>query len=147
MFNLSEFGLRLKELMEDKNVKPLDISRAAHTDRSNVSRYLSGENAPQFTKFINLLNYFNCSADFLLGTADFTYEDKTYLPVLPFDKRLREVLKEYGKSQYGLEKETGISGSLVYDWLTGKRLPSLENLYKIVTYLECSADYLLGRVR
>lgn len=131
MFNLSKFGFRLKELMEEKNLNAPALGCEIHTDRTNITRYIRDERFPQFMKFVDILNYFNCSADFLLGASEYSNDNKTYLPIIPFDRRLREVLKEYGKSQYGLEKEKHISGALVHDWLTGKRLPSIENLVKL----------------
>lgn len=144
MFSLSEFGNRLNELMQEKEIKAPALAKQVNTDRTNITRYLRGERAPQFKTFVNLINFFNCSADFLLGLDEIPKDNNTFLQIKPFNERLREVLTN-GKSQYGLLKEKKISNSILHDWLSGEKLPSMENLCKIAEYVECSIDYLLGR--
>ena len=144
MFKLSEFGNRLNELMQDREINAPALAIKINTDRTNITRYLRGERTPKFTTFVNLINFFNCSADYLLGLDEIPKDNNTFLPNKPFDIRLREVLTN-GKSQYGLMKEKKISSSILHDWLSGKRLPSIENLCKIAEYVECSVDFLLGR--
>lgn len=144
MFKLTEFGNRLNELMQEKEIKAPALAKQVNTDRTNITRYLRGERAPQFKTFVNLINFFNCSADYLLGLDEIPKDKNTFLPVQPFNKRLREVLTR-GKSQYGLMKEKKISNSILHDWLSGEKLPSIVNLCKIAEYVECSIDYLLGR--
>ena len=107
---------------------------------------MRGERAPVFSGLIKLVEYFDCSADFLLGLSEYSKEGG-YLPPLDFAKRLREVMKENSVTQYALEKKTKISGDIVYKWLNGITKPSIENLVKLAEYIDCSVDYLLGRVR
>lgn len=145
MVNLSKFDERLKELMSDKNINAPALAKAVGTDRTNITRYMRGERLPQFLTFVALIEFFDCSADYLLGLTEYQKDGKKYFKVQQFDKSLKNVFVKSGKSQYGLVKQKKISASLIFDWLTGKRLPSMENLIKLSEYFEVSVDYLLGR--
>ena len=63
-----------------------------------------------------------------------------------FKDRLREVLKENGISQRALAKRLFLSQSIVNNYCTGKREPSLDVLMLLCKELDVSADYLLGIV-
>ena len=63
-----------------------------------------------------------------------------------FQERLREVLKESGISQRELAKRLFLSQSIVNNYCTGRREPSLNVLVAICKELDVSADYLLGIV-
>lgn len=47
---------------------------------------------------------------------------------------------------YKVAKDTGISQGLCNEYKNGIKTPTIENLIKIADYLDCSVDYLLGRV-
>ncbi len=55
-------------------------------------------------------------------------------------------LAETHTTQYAFIKRSRISWSVFYYWLTGKSLPSMDNLVRIAKTLDRSVDYLLGRV-
>lgn len=143
MINLSIFSERLKELMFYKNLKYKDLAKNIGVARSTVSELARGEFLPSYKTFVRIIEYFNCSADFLLGRTDKNSDN--FKAVQPFGERLRFLLENENKSQYGLEKFKQISGSIVYEWLTNKYLPSLENLVKVAEYFDHSVDYVLGR--
>ena len=143
---LSNFGERLKELMEERGINSPALAEELKTDRSNITRYLRGERAPLYDNFIKILNYFNCSADFILGLTDYTSENAVYKQPQSFDERLRYVIEICGFTQYKMQKSGKFSGAELYGWLSGKKLPSVESLVKLSTYLGCSIDFLLGRV-
>lgn len=63
---------------------------------------------------------------------------------MKFTERFNETLKSSGKSQVEIAKAVHVSKQCVTDYKTGKSLPSLETLYALCTFLEVSADYLLG---
>lgn len=145
MINLSKFGERLKELMEEKEVNAPALAKILSTDRSNITRYLKGERTPQYQTFIEMLKYFHCSADYLLGLIDIPPENQAYGDVQPFGERLRFVMSYCGFTQYRLETEHNYSGSEIYNWLFGKKLPSVTSLVKLSEDLGCTVDFLLGR--
>ena len=61
-----------------------------------------------------------------------------------FSKRLNEVLKEKEMSQKSLAKKINMSQSVVNNYCTGTREPTLDVLVLICKTLGESADYLLG---
>ncbi len=61
-----------------------------------------------------------------------------------FSERLTEILKEKSISQYQFAKMIGMSRTIVNNYCTGKREPTLDGLITICNVLGESADYLLG---
>lgn len=135
----------LKELMEEHNLTAHQLAVETNIPIANIYEYLSGSHTPYFERFIKLLYRFNCSADYLLGLAEFP-SNETLHPVPPFHKRLREVLKERKMSQNELRLRLDVSTSVMYKWTSGKSLPLLESIIRIANALDCSVDYLIGRV-
>lgn len=143
--NLSIFGERLKEYMFYGGLNSVSLSKEIGVSRSTISELTRGAFLPSFKTFIKLIEYFNCSADYLLGLSNDSKENTNFKPIKPFGERLRYLIENEHKSQYGLEKQEKISGSIVYDWLEGKYLPSIENLEKVAKYFDRSIDFILGR--
>ena len=143
---MSNFVERLKEFMRDTELHAIDIERKTEIDHGNISDFLQQKHQPSYGALIKLVCLFDCSADYLLGIVDIPTEEKL-LPVLPFGKRLREILKLKGISQEKMKKDMKISSSVIYNWISGKREPTPTSLIKIANYLDCSVDYLIGRLR
>ena len=61
-----------------------------------------------------------------------------------FGNRLKQALKQNNMSQSELAKKIGMSQSVVNNYCTGKREPTLDVLVLICEALDESADYLLG---
>lgn len=131
--------------MFEKNLNAITLGSAVGIEHSTVSGYLRGEGMPNFENLIALADYFHCSTDFLLGTEEFY--DQTYIKCPLFSERIKAILKEFGKTQYEVEKACNISHSVFGYWKRGKTLPSPVNLMKIASYLGCTVDYLIGRTR
>ena len=136
----------LKELLEEHELTQMELSIATGIPDGNISNYLSRVHTPNFENFVKLLYYFNCSADYLLGLVEFPPNEVLH-PVLPFHERLREILKERKMSQNQLRLRLEASTSVMYKWTSGKSLPLLEGLIRIAHELDCSVDYLIGRIR
>ena len=145
MVILSNFAENLLELMQEHNINAPALGKILKTDRTNITRYLRGERLPHYKGFVAIVEYFNVSADVLLGRKEYC-EVKDFHSVQPFGQILRRVMQETQTTQYRLEKDLRISGATVYHWLTNKRLPVIEKLDKLADYLEVSVDYLLGRI-
>ena len=62
--------MRLKELRIEKNLTQDQVATAIKTSRTNIGRWEKGENEPGATYIIELANFFQCSADFLLSRSD-----------------------------------------------------------------------------
>ncbi len=143
---LSNFAENLAELMTERNLNAPALAKILKMDRSNVTRYLRGLRLPVFHGFVAIAEYFNVSADVLLGRTDYASETE-FFPVLPFGERLRQVMNETNTTQYRIERNLNISGSSMYNWLFNKTVPTVESLVKLADYMDVSVDYLLGRVR
>ena len=143
---LSNFAENLSALMAEHNLKAPKLAKILQIDRSNITRYQQGKRLPRFYSFLAIIDFFAVSADIILGVADYEREEN-FLSVPPFHERFREVLQETHTTQYALEKDLSISGDCVYNWLTGKSVPSIENVVKLAQYMSISVDYLLGRIK
>ncbi len=143
---LSKFAERLKELMNEKDLNaPLFADRIG-VNSNSITQYLRGLHAPTYRVFLKMLEYFDCSADFLLGLSEFPRrENQVFRSAGEFSKRFRQAIKDCKTSQYALQKKTGITWANFHSWLNGKSLPYLDSLVKISEGLECSVDFLLGR--
>ena len=61
-----------------------------------------------------------------------------------FGDRLKKVLRDNKVSQIELSKKIGMSQSVVNNYCTGKREPTLDVLVLICKALDETSDYLLG---
>ena len=143
---MSKLQNRLKEFLRDEGINQFTFSKICGIHHTNISSYVTFGTEPCYRHFIKMLDTMKCSADYALGLTDIDTGERFYEP-LPFGERLREILKQKGISQEKLKKELCISSSLIYKWVSGKSLPYPSSLMRLAKYLDCSVDYLLGRVR
>ncbi len=144
MDNLSLFVERLNEYMSERDLNATTLADKIKCSRVTVSGLLNEVHVPSTDIIIALIEYFNCSADYLLGLVEYPRSDE-FKRVKPFGDTLRKCLKENGKTEYRLQKDLNISRSLTYRWLSNKALPKIDSLIKLKKYFGCSVDYLLGR--
>ena len=137
---------KLKDLLDETDFTLTEVAEKTGISQSNLSEFISGKHTPSFKNLIALLYLFDCSAEYLLGKQEFPIEEKLH-PVLPFHERLRAVMKERGVSQTKMIKTMPVSSGALYKWVSGKAQPSVDTLYRLSEYLDCSIDYLIGRVR
>ena len=145
MVILSKFAENLLELMQEKKLNAPALGKILNTNRTSIGRYLRGERFPDYELFVALVEYFNVSADVLLGRQDYS-DTKTFNPVQPFGVTLRRVLEEAKTSQYRLQTDLHLSSATTYAWLYEEQLPSIQHIDQLADYLEVSVDYLLGRI-
>ena len=144
MDNLSVFVERLNEYMSEHDLNASTLAPKIKFSRVTISELLNEAHAPSTEIIVALVEYFNCSADYLLGLVDYPRTTE-FKPIKPFGETLRKCLKESGKSEYRLQKDLNVSSSLTYRWLNNKALPKIDSLIKLKHYFGCSIDYLLGR--
>lgn len=63
-----------------------------------------------------------------------------------FWERFYKMCNAKGSKPNTVAKEIDISSGIITKWKTQGSLPNGETLVKIANYLDCSVDYLLGRV-
>ena len=63
---------RLFELMQERKIKAKDITAATGISSGMLSDYKSGKSAPSGERLLALANYFDVSAEYLLGNDEAT---------------------------------------------------------------------------
>ena len=62
-----DFGLRLRELRERKNLSQADVAARLNLTRGQISAYECNTSYPSVEKLIDLAVFLNVSVDYLLG--------------------------------------------------------------------------------
>lgn len=65
-----KFSERLDELMIEKNINSLALSKIVGVNSSTILRWLKGTMIPNIDKLAILCEYFGVTADYLLGFED-----------------------------------------------------------------------------
>ena len=58
---------RLRDLREDRDLRQIDVSKATGIDQRTLSNYETGKTNPDSFAIIKLCDFYNVSADYLLG--------------------------------------------------------------------------------
>ncbi len=58
---------RLRDLREDRDLRQIDVSTATGIDQRTLSNYETGKTNPDSFAIIKLCDFYNVSADYLLG--------------------------------------------------------------------------------
>lgn len=66
-----QFNERLKELRAEKKVMQKDVAEYLGLTQKAYCFYELGKREPSITSLIKLCDYYNVSADYLLGRTDF----------------------------------------------------------------------------
>lgn len=69
----NKFAKRLKMIRKEKNVSQVEVGKVLNYGYTAISNYESGRNEPTLTDLCRLADYFDVSADFLLGRTDERY--------------------------------------------------------------------------
>ena len=142
---LSNFSERLNELMKEEGLNCPALAKKLGIALSTVSELKRGAFLPSTRVLLLMADYFHCSADYLLGRNDLPTRNVTGRPLPPFGPRLREIMDLCKVTQYRLEKQLPVSGSVVYHWLNGQSLPSVDSLVRLSDFFGCTVDFLIGR--
>ena len=145
MVILSKFAENLSVLMQEHNLNAPALGKILNVDRSNITRYLRGERLPSYSTFIRLIEYFNVSADVLIGRLEYC-DIQTFHPVQKFGATFAKALRETHTSQYVLQKNLYFSSATTYTWLNDIHIPSVTHLDRLTDYMDVTVDYLLGRI-
>lgn len=66
----SAFATRLRQLIKDRNVTQDAIATHVGVSRQTVSQYVNGLSDPGFETLVKIADYFDVTADYLLGRTD-----------------------------------------------------------------------------
>ena len=77
--------MRLRYLLESKNIKQKDVAAAIGVYTSTMSQYVTGQRSPDVETLIKLADYFGVSVDYLIGhdtaPGDATPRQRNYIYV------------------------------------------------------------------
>ena len=93
---------KIKNLREENDIKQEQLSKILNVQRSNVSKYETGKILLREDQIINLCQFFNVSADYLLGLSSIkksTNTEKEILDLLGIDKQKYANLSLKSKEQ------------------------------------------------
>lgn len=141
---MSKFSETLKNLLDENNLSYKSFATDINISASRITDYVNGNKLPSVKNLIKIADYFKCSADFLLG-RDYENPDKQYIAPVPFNERLLFLKNFFNFTNKQIYGETEITKSRYFDWLSGKRQPSVDNIIKLADLFDCSVDFVIGR--
>ena len=141
---MSEFAERLNYLMFERGLNRKQLAGQLGINAACVTHYLHAKRVPTVANLVKIADFFNCSADYLLGREEMN-PDLKFKPCPPFGERIEFLKQTFGCSSYSIYHATDISQSCYYDWKSGRRQPSLDNIIKLANHFDCRVDFILGR--
>ncbi len=145
MNDLNEFSESLKDLMSEQNLSVQALAKSTGIGFPNLYCYLRAERLPSVETAIVLADHFNCSAGYLLGLEQ-ERRTENYKACPPFCKQIAFLIQYFGIPAYKIYSHTNISKARFFDWKSGKRKPSLDNIIKLAEFFDCPVDFVLGRI-
>ena len=99
------FRYRLRQVIDDSNIRMIDLPNEIGMTRGTVFRYLSGNRVPDFSHLIAIAVYFRVSLDWLTGIDSVTELKQDEKDILDLMLRASEedretvrlILKKYEK--------------------------------------------------
>ena len=80
---------RIRDLREDRDLRQIDVANATGIDQKTLSNYETGKTNPDSFAIIRLAEFFDVSADYLLGR-----ESEDSKKINNIKKRLLDIQKE-----------------------------------------------------
>lgn len=139
----TKFQKRVNELVDDANLKKVDLAKLGSIDYRSLSNAIVYGIVPTTSTLIKMANYFKVSMDYLLGRTDIN--EYIELSNTTFQERFEKLCKEKGVSHYKVSQDCFFDKSNISRWLSKGYLPTLEILDMITKYFNVSIDYILGR--
>lgn len=90
---------RIRDLREDRDLRQIDVANATGIDQKTLSNYETGKTNPDSYAIIKLCDFFDVSADYLIGRTDEQRAkiEKIEERVLEMKKSLETILEELKK--------------------------------------------------
>ena len=143
MFNIEIFSERLKELLSEAEITPIELAKNFNIWVDKIYSYLRAKYAPKADLLCGLCDYFGCSADYLLGLTE-TTPDSFQAPV-SVTAAITKAINSSKLSKAEIQRRCRVSPSVMEYWLKGKGYPTTDSLVRLAECLDVSVDALLGR--
>ncbi len=105
----SIFATRLRELLESRKITMTELAREIGVTRQAVSQYQDGSTQPNAETITNIANYFDVSADYLLGLADNPTTDKDLNFVAEYTGLSQQIVSMFNGELKTLDKKKELS--------------------------------------
>lgn len=77
----STFPVRLRALMDERETTQAELARACGVQRQSVAQWRDGNTRPEIISLSKIAEYFNVTADYLIGLTDNMTNDKATLEI------------------------------------------------------------------
>lgn len=134
------FGANLADALEERRMTQKELARRAGVTEAAVSRYLTGERAPQAATVAALARALDCSTDDLLGAPKSGPEKAR----MRFARNLTAAMAAHGMSVGGLAEAAGLSQAAVSRYVNGRRAPKTDAAAAVAKALGTTVDALYG---
>lgn len=136
--------------MNTESINMQQLSIKAKVSRKSISMYLKGLYPPRYNSLAKISDYFEVSADYLLGLEEEYYDRyKTVCKIyeIPeiFISRLKQLLRENNISQCELGRRMKIEQGTISKWVRMKNTPEIDSLVALAKIFDCKVDYFLCR--
>ena len=140
---MSRFSEVLSYLIFEQNADAKAFAAKIGVSPTCITRYLRDDRFPSIEMLVLLADYFECSADYLLGLEENKGSAK-YKKCPKFSTQFAYLLDYFDYNCFKLSEGINIHQSTLYAWENGKRVPTAENVIKLAEVFDCRADFILG---
>ena len=141
---MSRFSEVLSYLIFEQNADAKSFAAKIGVSPTCITRYLRDDRFPSIEMLVLLADYFECSADYLLGLEENKGSAK-YKKCPEFSTQFAYLLDYFNYNCFKLSEEINMHQSTLYAWKNGKRVPTAENVIKLAEFFDCRVDFILGR--
>ncbi|MDL2220307.1 helix-turn-helix transcriptional regulator [Eubacteriales bacterium OttesenSCG-928-N14] len=99
---LRPFAVRVRQLMEERKISQVVLAEHVGVTRQAVSQYANGTTLPDVEKLERIADFFDVSADYLLGRSDITKIHPSKQAVAEYLKLSEDAIDSIHDLQYGL---------------------------------------------
>jgi len=139
---------RLISLREDADLIQNDMGEILKVTQSNYSRWETGKEIIPLRKLNMLCNYFNVSADYIMGiNKENTKVSNIELDSVKIGERIKKVREVNKVTQVELADLLNTSQSTISAYESGKTLILTAFAIQICKTYNVSLDWLLGRTK
>lgn len=158
---MQNFGEKLKQARKRKKLTQEALGRQLGITKFSVRDYERNKSKPKYDNLLAICKLLEVSADYLMGLDEshqrgatkgrnddgvaFSDENAAgeYDPK-KFSARLQSLMKAHKMTHQALADELGVSRSVVTQYISGARQPSIEVFVAIARYFGVSLDELAG---
>ncbi len=134
-------GKRLLYLRNKRQLTQEELAKIFCMSRSTYAQYEVDRRKPDYDTLQRIADYFEVSTDFLLGRTDDSVMEKCNFP-----SRLKMIRELNGISLKQLAENLNVSQAEVLQFEIGGKYPDPSTLKVLADNLNCSVEYLLGRI-